>query len=229
MPQRPHPRLLITAGPTREPLDEVRYISNRSSGRMGLAIAEAARSLGWPTTLLLGPVTRPVPRELEPLRFETTTELAALLRDQWPSHDLLIMAAAVSDHRPVRIESGKTGRTGDRTLDLEPTEDLVAALAEGSRPDQIRIGFALEEPDSLEERAREKLASKQLHAIVANPLATMDSETITAQLIDDNTSTSPPPNSTKEAFAVWLLDEIAARYSPGIVDTSPVHGLDADA
>lgn len=196
---------------------------------MGLAIAEAARSLGWPATLLLGPVTHPVPGELEPVRFETTSQLADLLRDHWPSHDVLIMAAAVCDHRPVRIEPGKTQRRCKSTLDLEPTEDLVASLAGRSRPDQIRIGFALEEPASLRERARKKLEAKQLHAIVANPLETMDAETVTAELVDADASTPAPANSSKEEFAAWLLNEISVRYSPGIVDTSPVHGLDADA
>ena len=223
------PRLLVTAGPTREPIDSVRYLSNRSSGRMGIALAAAARSMGWDTTLLLGPVTATIPPELEPIRFETTDELAALLASHWPGHDLLIMAAAVCDHRPAERSAGKLHRDGPYSLLLEPTEDLLAGLDPTTRPEQVRVGFALEPLETMEASARTKLERKHLDAIVANPLETMDSETVDGVLIDGSGSTAAPPRSTKDDFAGWLLAELAKRYSPGMVETMPVQGLDADA
>ena len=228
-PSEPMPRLLITAGPTREPLDSVRFLSNRSSGRMGLALAAAGRALGWPTTLLLGPITTHHDPDAEPVRFETTADLSALLHEHWPGHDLLIMAAAVCDHRPARRHDGKLRREGATSLDLEPTEDVVASLDAITRPGQVRVGFALEPRDRMEQAARAKLERKHLDAIVANPLETMDSETVDAMLIDASGTTDAPAGERKEIFARWLLDEIASRYSPGMVDTMPVQGLDADA
>lgn len=196
---------------------------------MGIAIAEAARARGWPTTLLLGPVDTPVGESLDPIRFETTRELAQHLDEQWPTHDVLIMAAAVSDHRPAAVQEGKMHHEGDMLLTLKPTEDILASLAERSRPDQVRIGFALEEPEKMVDRARTKLQTKRLDAIVANPLSTMDAKTVNAMLIDATSITKSPANATKVDFARWLLEMVAARYSPGIVETTPVQGLDADA
>jgi len=196
---------------------------------MGIAIAQAARSRGWSTTLLLGPVSATVPDSLEPIRFETTRDLARHLDEQWPGHDMLIMAAAVSDHRPAAVQPGKMHHAGDMVLDLEPTEDLLASLADRSRPDLVRIGFAVEDSQDMLERARAKLRSKRLHAIVANPLSTMDADTVNALLIDATSTSESPEDATKAAFADWLLETVASRYSPGIVETTPVQGLDAEA
>lgn len=203
-------RLLITAGPTHEPIDAVRYLANRSSGRLGIALATAALDLGHETTLLLGPASIAIPEStaLTVARFQTTAELQTLLAREWPAHDVLIMAAAVADYRPRRLPpDAKLRRTGDTlTLDLEPTPDLLAELAENSRPDQVRIGFALEPADRLEASARDKLTRKQLDAIVANPLETMESAAITATLYwRDGSVCVAPPALDKDAFAVWLL------------------------
>ena len=104
MPQTiaPTRRILITAGPTHEPIDPVRYLANRSSGRMGLALAEAAADRQWPVTLLLGPTPLPPPERsmIRTLRFQSTDELGQLLADLWADHDILVMAAAVADFRP---------------------------------------------------------------------------------------------------------------------------------
>lgn len=228
-PFEPKPRLLITAGPTREPLDSVRFVSNRSSGRMGLALAAASRALGWPTTLLLGPITSAIPPDQDAIRFETTSDLSSLLHAHWPQHDLLIMAAAVCDHRPAIPQQGKIQRDGPLTIELLPTEDIVASIDSITRPEQVRIGFALEPHERMEDAARDKLRRKNLDAIIANPLETMDSECIEAMLIDASGTTAAPGNLTKEAFSRWILDQVATRYSPGIVETTPVQGLDADA
>ena len=208
------PRLLITAGPTWEPIDAVRYLTNRSSGRMGLALAQSSIRRAWPTTLLLGPTPLPPPHtsHCSIRRFQTTAQLKALLVEHWPSHDVLLMAAAVADYRPVDVApTQKHRRRGQGWhLALEPTPDLLAHLAQRSRPDQTLIGFALEPADQLIESARRKLAQKHLDAIVANDLTTMGSDTITATLLlRDGRTLSPGRALPKVDFANWLLDELA--------------------
>ncbi len=207
------PRVLITAGPTWEPIDAVRYLANRSSGRMGLALAESATRRSWPTTLLLGPTSLPPPHtsQLSICRFQTTTQLQTLLGEHWPNHDVLIMAAAVADYRPVQHQPAQKHPRRDQSwqLALEPTPDLLAQLAGSSRPDQTLIGFALETADRLEESARCKLAEKHLDAIVANDLETMDSETINATLLlRDGRTLTPGKALPKIEFADWLLDQL---------------------
>ncbi|TVQ52232.1 MAG: phosphopantothenoylcysteine decarboxylase [Phycisphaerales bacterium] len=226
MPEPPHvepvspPRVLITAGPTHEPIDSVRYLANRSSGKMGIALAEASSARGWTTTLLLGPsALRPADSShLTVHRFRTTADLQQRLQQSWPQHDWLIMAAAVADYRPKPASEAKLRRTSTKmTLELEPTPDLLAELAAGSRPDQRRIGFALEPADELVERARDKLARKSLDAIVANPLKTMDANEIEAILLfADGAEISSNGSLSKSAGAKWILDTIFARLtSPG--------------
>src|SRR5688572_30671907 len=125
-------RLLITAGPTQEPIDAVRFIGNRSSGRLGVALADHAAAHGWQTTLLLGPTATAPPfapsdSRVRVVRFRTTAELGALLDEHFPSCDVLIMAAAVADYRPIMKEGqgeGKLRRTDQKlVIELEPTPD----------------------------------------------------------------------------------------------------------
>lgn len=207
-------RILVTAGPTHEPIDAVRYLANRSSGRLGIAIAEAAAHAGHHTTLLLGPSTR-TPNSstrLNVQRFHSTADLQQLLHRTWPDHDVLIMAAAVADYRPPGGPTpiGKIPRESRRiTLELEPTPDLLADLASRSRPDQLLIGFALGEADRLQATAQRKLREKNVHAIVANPLQTMDAESISATLyLASGATLQPPADSTKPDFAAWLIDRL---------------------
>jgi phosphopantothenoylcysteine decarboxylase/phosphopantothenate--cysteine ligase len=207
--------VLITAGPTQEPIDAVRYIANRSSGRMGIAVAEASAARGRRTTLLLGPTPlRPIEHSrLTTIRFRTTADLQALLAEHWPGHGVLVMAAAVADYRPARREDagGKRRRTaGAWSLQLEPTPDLLAELAPITRPDQVTIGFALEPAEELAAAARAKLAAKGVDAVVANPLETMGSDVIRATLIlrDGRALTPPKAECTKRDFAEWLLDQL---------------------
>ncbi len=226
-------RLLITAGPTHEPIDAVRYIANRSSGRLGIALAEEAAARGLHVTLLLGP-THLDPHghsHLQTTRFRTTADLQQLLREQWPSHDALIMAAAVADYRPApqpasqyadghpaqpltasRSALTKISRSDQGlTLQLEATPDLLAELAAQSRPTQRVFGFALEPAERLHASARAKLARKKLEAIVANPLETMEAEDVPAGAVvifkDGREVTLP--GSSKRAFAGQLLDALA--------------------
>jgi phosphopantothenoylcysteine decarboxylase/phosphopantothenate--cysteine ligase len=248
-------QMLITAGPTHEPIDAVRYIANRSSGRMGMALAEAARDAGWDVTLLLGPVALEPPAGVRTFQFESTADLAELLEEHFPACDVLIMAAAVADYRPRRPSEprsvgqrgsepeararAKSRRASERlthaedvqlgqklprrdepfVLELEPTPDLVAQCAARKRADQRIIGFALEEPAVLAERAREKLARKGLNAIVANPLDTMGATDVTATVFTAAGDVITMPGlktasatAAKSAFARWLIEWIDAEF-----------------
>ncbi len=209
------PRVLITAGPTQEPIDRVRYISNRSSGRMGISLANACADRGWPATLLLGPISSvgtdlPIHTAIRVERFRTANDLQQLLNQHWPAHDVLLMAAAVADFTVREVSPSKIKRTGDRvTLELSATPDLLKSLAPTTRANQITIGFALEPADDLAREAARKLKAKRIDAIVANPLETMDASDVTATLLlADGRSVTPPPRMAKDRFANWLLDQI---------------------
>jgi len=207
-------RILITAGPTHEPIDAVRYLGNRSSGRLGLALAATAVQRGWETHLLLGPVTLKPPDGVRCDRFQTTTELETLLAEHFAACDLLIMAAAVADYRPVARTSAKLERkAGKLLLELESTPDLVAACAARRRAKQRIVAFALEAPEQLQARAAAKLKRKGVDAIVANPLVTMDAESITARVLTAEGDTfAPPDNTAKAEFAEWLLNWAAQQW-----------------
>jgi len=224
-------RYLITAGPTREPIDEVRFISNRSSGRMGFELAKAAIDAGHEVTLCLGPIdgqinstpdsSSPlsdqaipaVPAGCRLLRFETTAQLQQLLDSQFPHHDVVLMAAAVADFRTVEPIEGKIPRQDSAHVELAlvPTPDLIQELASNRRGDQVVVAFALEEQDHLEARALEKLARKGADAIVANPLETMGSDSIQAVWFEaDGGADSRRILETmnKSEFARWLIQTI---------------------
>lgn len=199
-------RLLITAGPTHEPIDAVRYLANRSSGTLGVALAEAGREAGWDVTLLLGPCDVALPTGVDTRRFTTTADLDRLLAEHFTGCDLLIMAAAVADYRPAHVSEAKLPRRGENlVLELEPTPDLVARYAALKKPRQRVIGFALEEPGKLIDRAEDKLATKRLDAIVANPLATMGAGEIDATLITAAGRRLRPGTMSKPQFARWLI------------------------
>lgn len=214
----PNPkRALITAGPTQEPIDAVRYLGNRSSGRLGIALADEAARQGWSTTLLLGATPlAPSHPAVTVRRFRTTEDLQLLLNEEFPPADLLVMAAAVADFRPARlVEGGKIKRSaGGLTIQLESTPDLLAGCAAARRAGQVLIGFALEPEDRLLESAREKLARKGVDAIVANPLETMDSETIRAMIIRrDGSAESTSGAVSKQDFARWLFSRVSPLTS----------------
>ncbi|HVN31673.1 MAG TPA: bifunctional phosphopantothenoylcysteine decarboxylase/phosphopantothenate--cysteine ligase CoaBC [Thermoanaerobaculaceae bacterium] len=162
-------RLLITTGPTREPIDAVRVITNRSSGRMGVALAVAARELGADVTVLAGPGVI-VPGGMRVERFETAADLAGQLGRLAPETDALWHAAAVADFRPASVATGKLDRRqGGTQLALEPVPDLAAGVPRrGGRP--YLVIFAAELAAELEERAGRKLTAKGADAVVANPI-----------------------------------------------------------
>ena len=213
-------RFLITAGPTREPVDAVRFLSNRSSGAMGVAVANAAAAVpaalpgaGHEVTLLLGPVdwaaVAGVSEGVRVERFETTADLEALLDKRFADCDVLVMAAAVADYRPVEVGVGKRERAGAMTLSLEATPDLVAGCAMRKRADQRVVAFALEEPAKLEERAAAKLKRKRVDAIVANTLRTMDAAEIDAVWLTAAGVREASGIMSKRDFAAWLVARVA--------------------
>lgn len=209
-------RILITAGPTREPIDEVRFISNRSSGQMGFALAHAAANAGHEVTLLLGPVLLPpaVAESVRVERFMTTADLEALLAEHFPRCDVLIKAAAVADYRPAKRIEGKTPRGEGMTISLEPTPDLVASCAKTKRDDQTIIAFALEDPAVLQTRAVEKMQRKRVDAILANPLQTMDAADIEPILFYADGRRDEPGRMPKTRLADWLVSRISAVAQP---------------
>lgn len=204
-------RILVTAGPTHEPIDEVRYLANRSSGKLGIALAEAAALAGHRVRLLLGPVDGGASKEVTTLRYTTTADLQALLESHFEACDVLVMAAAVADYCMAGGGAGKLERSADGlTLRLDPTPDLVAACASSKRADQRIVGFALEQSDRLAERAKRKMQRKHLDAIVANPLKTMGAADIEATVfVADGRRLRPGPMS-KTAFAEWLVENLSA-------------------
>jgi phosphopantothenoylcysteine decarboxylase/phosphopantothenate--cysteine ligase len=162
-------RVLISAGPTQEAIDPVRFISNRSSGKMGYAIAEAAQARGAQVVLVTGPTALAVPTGVETILIETAEEMTKALTTRLPWSSVVIMAAAVADFRPkhpARQKWKKYERGTHRTLELEPTADILTALS-AQRTHQLLVGFAAETND-LVPHATEKLKAKGLDLIVAN-------------------------------------------------------------
>jgi len=204
-------RVLVAVGPTHEPIDDVRFIGNRSSGQMGLAIAGAFRDRGCAVTVARGPGIPASPGTAD-LRFRTAADLLETLRSAWPDHDLLVMAAAVADYRPAGPLAGKMRREdGPVVLRLEPTQDILAGLAAGRTQRQFVVGFALERPDELEASALAKLARKRADAIVANPIETMDASDVDAQVFLADGTRRAPGRMPKPDFARWLAAEILPR------------------
>src|SRR5437868_925297 len=201
--------VLITAGPTREKIDPVRYLTNRSSGRMGYALAEAALRRGARVLLVSGPTAIAAPDAAELTRVETASEMHAVVLKLLPESTVVIKTAAVSDYRPKHTASQKIKGKGALTLELEPTTDILAEIAR-KKDSQIIIGFAAETENALE-NARQKLSSKSLDAIVANDVSRegvgfdSDRNAVTIITHDDVIEV---PESTKWEVAQRVLDEI---------------------
>ena len=169
-------RVLVTAGGTREPIDSVRYVGNRSSGRMGMALAHEAARRGAEVTVVRANLSLPVPAGIRALDVESAAELEAALQAEFPAADVLVMAAAPADFRPASPAADKIAKAGREglVLELEPTTDILAALAGDRRPDQTLVGFAAEHGEGAVERGRAKLARKGLDAIVVNDISRAD-------------------------------------------------------
>ena len=165
--------MLITAGGTREPIDSVRFVGNRSSGRMGLALAQAAKARGAAVRVIAANVSAAYPGGVGIVEVKTAAELQHACEQELPGCDILLMAAAVADFRPLEPANGKIKKSGVQRLhlDLEPTEDVLSGLAAQRRPDQTLIGFAAEHGKGALQNARQKLECKRLDAVVVNDVS----------------------------------------------------------
>jgi phosphopantothenoylcysteine decarboxylase/phosphopantothenate--cysteine ligase len=211
--------VLVTAGPTREEIDPVRFLSNHSSGKMGYAIARAARDMGANVILVSGPVNLSEPSGIETIRVVSALEMYQVVIEQAKRSDLIIKAAAVADFRPVLRNDQKTkkGTAETMLLELRRNPDILAELGrqKGAR---ILVGFAAE-TDELLKHAREKLIDKNLDMIVANDVtesgAGFDGDTNIVRLLTADGNIEELPQMTKDQVAAALLDRIAALM-PGV-------------
>ena len=207
-------RFLITAGPTQEPIDPVRYLSNPSSGKMGYSVAKAAAQRGGEVVLVTGPTVLPDPYGVTLTRVRTAEEMAQAVFEQMQTADIIIKAAAVSDYYPVDQSSQKIKKhQNEMELSLKRTPDILKALGE-RKTDQFLVGFAAETED-LQQNAETKLKQKNLDLIVGN-LVGIDasgfrSDTNTVTIFYPDRSGEPLPSMEKEDVAHVLLDRIRDR------------------
>jgi len=203
-------RVLVTAGGTREPIDSVRFLGNRSSGRMGIALAAAARRRGADVTLICANVGLGEPPGVHRVDVETTEQLAAATQAEFPSAQVLLMAAAPADFRAAEVSDGKLARNQSLHLHLEPTTDILAALGASKGESQSVVAFAAEAGDDVD-RAREKLARKNADLIVlndiSNPEVGFESEENAVTLID-SASATPVPQASKDVVAEKILQRV---------------------
>lgn len=209
-------RIVITAGPTVEDLDPVRFITNRSSGKMGYALAEAASIRGAQVTLISGPTKLVAPANIEMKAVRSTREMYEAVMSKVAESTVFIGCAAVADYRPAQLAAQKIKKNGRQgiTLELEATEDIIAAVGALPKEDKrIVIGFAAES-ESLLNHAQQKLTSKNLDLIVANDItrndAGFDVETNAATILRRDGSRLELPLQSKQALANAVLDEISS-------------------
>ena len=205
-------KILVTAGPTREKIDPVRFISNRSTGKMGYALAEAALRRGCKVVLISGPVALEAPAGATVIRVESAAEMAEAVKREAKTCDAVVMAAAVADYRPALTSEHKLKKQpGGMILQLERTEDILAYLGENKRPGQLLVGFAAETEDLLA-NAADKLKRKNLDWIAANTVENgFAADTDTVTLLGKNGEVIPLPTAAKPEVAKMMLDTILDR------------------
>ena len=211
-------RVVVSAGGTREPLDAVRFVGNRSSGRMGVAIAEEARRRGAAVTLLAANLGVPVPRGVEVVQTPTAADMQAAAEERRDA-DVVVMAAAVADYRPAEPIDGKRPKSEqDWSVVLEPTVDILRALGAGRRNGQVLVGFAADRGETGLARAREKLATKGADLIVFNDVGSeeigfdaVDNEVVLISRADERAV----PRARKEVIAAAVVDAVEALIAPG--------------
>jgi phosphopantothenoylcysteine decarboxylase/phosphopantothenate--cysteine ligase len=205
--------ILVTAGPTREPIDPVRYISNRSSGKMGYAIAEAARRRGAKVTLVSGPTAITPPGGVALTRVTTAAEMHKAVMDALPSQQIVIKAAAVADFTPISVADSKIKKSDEMTLALQKAPDILADIG-ASSPRPFIVAFAAE-TDDLESNAREKLVRKNADLIVANDVADasigFDSDQNAVTVIARDGSSTKFERASKIVIANRILDLVVLR------------------
>jgi phosphopantothenoylcysteine decarboxylase/phosphopantothenate--cysteine ligase len=206
-------RVLVTAGGTREPLDAVRFVGNRSSGRMGVALAAEARRLGADVTLVQSNMAVPAPDGVEVVEAPTAEDLAREMLARAPEADAIVMAAAVADYRPAAPSEGKRPKGREPwQIELEPTTDVLRELSQRRATGQVLVGFAAEHGQDGLERARRKLADKGLDLIVYNDVGrddigfdAADNEVVLVSAGTERALSKAP----KAAVAAAILDEVA--------------------
>jgi phosphopantothenoylcysteine decarboxylase/phosphopantothenate--cysteine ligase len=207
--------VLITAGPTREKIDPVRYLTNRSSGKMGYALAEAALRRGARVLLVSGPTALTPPGAAEVTRVESAEEMRLAVLKLLPEATVVIKTAAVSDYRPKSPASQKIKRSGPMTLELEPTADILSEIVR-HKQSQLIVGFAAETQNALE-NARKKLASKSLDAIVVNDVSRegvgFDSDRNAVTILTQH-EVVEVPETTKWEVAQRVLDQVVRLRKP---------------
>jgi len=205
-------RVLVTAGPTHEPIDAVRFVGNRSSGRMGIAVAREAAGRGAAVTLVLGPTQLDPPEGIEVVRVETAEEMRRAVEAAYDDADAVVMAAAVADFRPMRSIEGKLKKdAGPPELNLEPTADILGELGR-RKGDRVLVGFAAETED-LEAEAERKRKDKNLDLVVVNrvgaPGTGFESDTNEAMILGADAST-PLRVWSKASLAAEICDRVSA-------------------
>ena len=204
-------KILISAGPTIEPIDAVRYLSNRSSGKMGRALCEVACKAGHAVTVVHGPMALPADSKAQWIPVETGQEMLEALRSRMAQADVLIMAAAVCDFRPAARHSGKQDKAGLRQLELEPTADILAELTKEKRGKKI-VSFSLEN-DMQAGRPLQKLKAKSADWCVVNTVASMGADQSDFRIIDaDGEDILAPVRISKYALAERLMELIGRHW-----------------
>jgi len=204
--------ILITAGPTRAYIDDVRYLTNASSGRMAAAIARAAVADSHHVTIVSGPVSVRYPAAAHVVRVITTGDMLAAATKLLPKVDAVIATAAPCDFEPTTRAKGKVPRQRGLSLQLKPTRDVIATLARQATPQQWMIAFALE-PDGRCERAFEKITAKRCDLIVLNDLTALDSTATAVQVFDRQHRLVGSKAGQKSTVARWLLRLISQHMA----------------
>ncbi len=209
-------RVVVTAGGTREAIDPVRFIGNRSSGKQGYAIASEAAARGAAVTLITT-VERETPAGVDAVRVETAAQMAIAVREAMPTADVLVMAAAVADFRPTETAAGKIKKaTGVPTVELEETDDILASVGATRRPDQMIVGFAAE-TSNLRENAAGKLTRKGVDLMVANDVSAPEvgfgHDTNEVLILSANGDAHAVPLASKAVIARAVLDHVVAAQA----------------
>jgi phosphopantothenoylcysteine decarboxylase/phosphopantothenate--cysteine ligase len=220
-------RVLITAGPTRERIDPVRFISNRSSGKMGFAVAQAARNAGAEVVLVSGPVSLPTPPGVRRLDCESAMDMLGIVTREVAKADVFISTAAVADYKPAKPAGQKIKKASDRMdLEMERTTDILAAVAAGADRPPLVVGFAAE-TENVEQNARGKLMKKNLDMIAANEVG--DAKAFECEdnhlIVLSRTSRHDLGKDSKAVLAQKLVELIAQALAERVLSRPAIEGL----